>query len=76
MMMLAGCAASTPVVVATTKPTLPAAPAQFGEPVKPPSIKAGVDARALAARERAALIEADRRLKNDKAFYQEVYTNY
>lgn len=55
---------------------LPPAPAMFGVPVKPPAIVAGLDARALAARERAALIEADARLRADRKFYADVFAAY
>lgn len=75
MLMLQGCAGSGPPL-AVTKPVLPPAPAQFGVAVDVPAITAGLDARALAARERAALLEANRRLSNDGDFYQSVLNNY
>lgn len=40
--------------------------------VKVPVPHKGDDARALAAQERAAILEANARLKNDRAFYSDV----
>jgi len=45
----------------------------FGQPVKLPTPSKGEDARAFAARERAAL---DRRLSNDASFYGDVEKNF
>lgn len=73
--MLQGCAQS-PVIVPAARPVLPSAPGLFGAPVKGPAITAGLDARALAARERAALIEANMRLRADSTFYKSVTSAY
>lgn len=69
---LTGCAATPPV--APSAPVLPAAPANFGKPVAVRPPKVGEDARAYAARERAARFTANRRLTDDAAFYSGVVT--
>jgi hypothetical protein len=74
--MLQACAGSTPALIPATRPVLPAAPAAFGQPVPPPSIARGLDARALAARERAALLQANGRLRDDGTFYNSVLKAY
>ena len=51
---------------------LPAAPADFGQPVPLPIAQRGDDARLFARRNRDALIIANKRLVNDGAFYRDV----
>lgn len=58
------------------KPTLPVAPAGFGEPVPVPVPRAGQDARAVAARAYGALRQANGRLEADRAFYDDVRTRF
>jgi hypothetical protein len=70
--MLAACSVS----VTDRKPTLPAAPAGFGEPVPVPVPRAGQDARAVAARAYGALRQANGRLEADRAFYDDVLTRF
>lgn len=71
---LAGCGEAP--VISAPAPVLPTAPTDFGKPVavKPPKI--GEDARAYAARERAARLTANRRLTNDAAFYADVVSKF
>jgi hypothetical protein len=68
--MLAACSESA--VMKPVRPNLPPAPALFGLPVPLPVPQAGSDARAFAAMERASLLVANGRLKNDGTFYGEV----
>lgn len=70
--MLAGCATSS----APSPRFLPAAPSDFGKPVAVPPVKAGDDARAVAARSLAALRQANSRLRDDWAFYADVQRNF
>jgi len=58
------------------KPTLPAPPAGFGEPVPVPVPRAGQDARAVAARAYGALRQANTRLEADGAFYADVRARF
>jgi hypothetical protein len=44
----------------------------FAKPVPLPSVKVGESIKVFALRNRAALIEANMRLKNDGLFYQDV----
>lgn len=48
----------------------------FGESVKIPQPKKGEDARVFAARERAAILEGNQRLRNDRSFYQDVLDKF
>lgn len=63
-------------MAALIKPVLPAAPSAFGLAVPVPALSLGLDARALAARERAALLLANQRLTDDGKFYQSVVKAY
>lgn len=51
------------------KEPLPAAPADFGTPVPVPQATAQTFAIVYAARLKAALLEANARLDNDRAFW-------
>ena len=74
VLALAGCAeAPGPTMSA---PLLPAAPADFGRPVTVRAPRAGEDARAYAAREKAGRLTANHRLTNDDAFYRDVETRF
>jgi hypothetical protein len=68
--LLTSCAGSTPSVV--ERPTLPAAPSNFGKPVALPVAKQGKSLRTFALENRAAAIEANNRLVNDASFYESV----
>lgn len=61
-----GCATTQAVVV---QPYLPAPPPAFGKPVAVPDPAAGQSAKAYAAQALGALITANTRLVNDRAFY-------
>lgn len=76
--MLHGCAgsATTEPVAVILKPVLPAAPSDFGRPVVIPAPIEGHDARTLAAQERAAIIQANGRLTNDRVFYDDVTSKF
>ena len=54
------------------KPTLPSPPPMFSKPVPLPTVKVGESVKVFALRNRAALMEANMRLKNDGAFYEDV----
>ena len=71
--MLSGCA---PSVGPALRPNLPPAPATFGLPVPVPVPTKGEDARAFAAITRGALLNANQRLINDKAFYSDVLVRF
>ena len=58
------------------RPYLPTPPATFGVPFPVPVPTVGQDARALAALERAALLGANGRLRNDKAFQADVWSRF
>lgn len=66
-MMLAGCSRSVPVVDASGT-RLPAPPS-FMEPVTVQKLRADQDARDALARDRAALKQANSRLRKSKAWY-------
>lgn len=51
---------------------LPAAPSEFGKRVEMPKAVVGKSVRVFALENRAALIEANRRLDNDADFYDDV----
>lgn len=44
----------------------------FSKPVPLPNVKVGESVKVFALRNRAALMEANMRLKNDGAFYEDV----
>lgn len=71
LMMCAACAASPEV-----RPALPAPPVNFGTSVPRPRIRVGDDARELAARSLRSLDEANSRLSNDRAFYNDVQSHF
>ena len=67
---LASCSSyQTPLV---ERPRLPAPPAEFGKPVDLPPVKKGESIKVFALKNRAAAIEANNRLSNDAAFYDDV----
>jgi hypothetical protein len=68
--LLTSCAGSTPSVV--ERPTLPAAPSNFGKPVALPAAKQGESIKTFALKNRAAAVEANNRLINDASFYSSV----
>ena len=70
MMMLAACATSS------QRPTLPLPPVEFGLPVDPPVIRDGDDARLVLGRAAQALRKANRRLNDDRAFYDDVQKGF
>lgn len=75
VLMLTGCVASeTPQPV--TSLLLPNAPSTFGLSVTVPTPKQGQDVRAFAAKERAVILEANQRLRNDSAFYGDVLDRF
>lgn len=47
-------------------------PAPLGQPVRPPMVKEGKDARLLAAEALAGLRQANRRITDGKRFYDDV----
>jgi len=55
---------------------LPAAPADFGKPIGLPAPAKGKSIRAFALENRAAAHQANRRLENDRAFYEDVRRDY
>lgn len=61
-------------VSAPSTAPLPPPPNNFGRPVAAPALKAGDDARAYAAKERAARIADEGRLSNDAAYYKALQT--
>ena len=69
---LATSCATAPSEPVLQRPVLPAPPESFGQPVAIPMPSVGLDARILAARRKAALLEANRRLLDAAAFYQQV----
>lgn len=71
--LLTSCSASNPVAV---KPELPVPPPMFAKPVPMPDVKVGDSVKTFALKNRAALVEANNRLKNDGAFYQDVRDNF
>ncbi len=73
-MMLSACSTSVGPVVQL--PNLPPPPALFGVPVPVPVPVKGQDARAFAAIERASLGNANHRLRNDKAFQEDVWAHF
>ena len=78
--LLTSCAISRPLQQSETldvgpvvaKPTLPPPPPLFSKPVPLPTVKVGESVKVFALRNRAALMEANMRLKNDGAFYEDV----
>jgi len=62
--------------MAASAPSLPPAPSTFGLPVPLPNPHKGQDARAFAAKERAVILEANQRLRNDAAFYSDVVSKF
>jgi len=70
-MMFSACSTSSPPVVQL--PNLPPPPALFGVPVPIPVPVKGQDARAFSAIERASILNANQRLRNDKAFQEDVW---
>jgi hypothetical protein len=48
----------------------------FAKPVPMPDVKVGESVKTFALKNRAALVEANNRLKNDGAFYQDVRDNF
>jgi hypothetical protein len=58
------------------RPALPEPPPSFGAVVALPAPVAGQDARAFAAKERAAIVEANSRLRNDRSFYSDVQSKF
>lgn len=71
--LLTSCAGSPPAVV---KPELPEPPPLFAKPVPVPDVKIGDSVKTFALKNRAALIDANNRLKNDGAFYKDVRDNF
>lgn len=71
---LASCAGLTPQGVA--RPKLPAAPADFGKPIGLPAPAKGKSVRTFALENRAAVHQANRRLENDRAYYDDVRREY
>jgi len=51
---------------------LPAPPENFGKPVPLPKPKVGEGMKTFALKNRAAAIEANNRLENDRTFYDDV----
>lgn len=70
MNLLAGCNSSPKPLIVT--PALPEPPQNFGKPVELPRAKVGKSVKIFALENRAALIEANRRLLNDDDFYADV----
>lgn len=71
---LASCSASMPPLI--EKPKLPDAPEGFGKPVELPGAKKGASIRVFSLQNRAAAIEANKRLENDAAFYNDVVKDF
>ena len=67
---LASCNSYRPPLV--ERPRLPAPPVGFGKPVDLPPVKKGESVKVFALKNRAAAIEANRRLENDATFYDDV----
>ena len=65
--MLAGCVTSSPPI-GRQLPEIP----DWLRPVPPPAIRAGMDARTLAARAIGALDQANDRLSEGRAWYERV----
>lgn len=70
----ASCANSTPPLVA--RPNLPAPPDNLGKPVPLPAPTPGKSIKTFALENRAAVHRANRRLENDRAFYDDVRREY
>jgi len=51
---------------------LPPAPENFGKPVPLPPSKVGESMKTFALKNRAAAIEANKRLEDDRSFYDDV----
>lgn len=58
------------------KQNLPAAPEDFGKPVELPVVKKNQSLPIFALQNRAAVIQANQRLKNDAAFYNDVLKEF
>ena len=71
--LLTGCASGPGPV---ERPALPVAPADFGLAVQAPRARAGDNAKAFAARTAGALTQANRRLSDDAAFYDDVRAKF
>jgi hypothetical protein len=71
--LLTGCAGSNSAVRATVR--LPAAPGYLA-PVIVPEPKAGENAVAVAARERAGRLKANRIIRNARAQWEKLRTTY
>lgn len=69
LILLTGCDRAPPIVAA---PNLPDPPPKFGEKVELPAVHVGQKWFNIATEHRLALIEANQRLANDKAFYEDV----
>lgn len=54
------------------RPKLPVAPSAFGKPVALPAPTHGKSVKTFALENRAAAIQANRRLESDAAFYEDV----
>lgn len=54
------------------RPRLPDPPSKFGEPVELPVPQKGKSVKTFALQNRLGLIEANQRLENDHAFYEDV----
>ena len=70
LISLTGCAHAPPPIVAT--PNLPDPPEKFGKRVELPIVHSGQKWFNIATEHRLALIEANQRLDNDRAFYEDV----
>ena len=70
MILLGACNGPTPSVI--ERPRLPTAPAAFGKPVSLPAPTIGKSTKVFALEAAAAAVLANRRLKNDDAFYRDV----
>lgn len=75
MLIVAGCAASRPVLVDARGP-LPVPPSLFGKSVAIPEPHAKESAKGYAARTLGALSVADGRLGDDAAFYADVQSRF
>lgn len=58
------------------RPQLPNPPPNFGTPVEEPKITVGANAKILLRRTTSQLRLANARLRNDKAFQQDVWRDY
>ena len=72
--LLMSCASSTPPQVA--RPNLPAPPDSLGKPVPLPAPTPGKSVKTFALENRLSVHQANRRLKNDRAFYEDIRREY